>query len=158
MNEEKLLKLSKELKYLLKSEREKELIKCKNKEYENSNVINVAREIYASRGIDYNKLHKDFFNNLVDTVTEFLNIFKGKDKKDKRNMIIEVVYMVILLILIKVPFDLVKDIGLDYIEIFSTNNVLRMLWQLAFMLLYTVTLICTLLVLLRNFNKKYRKN
>ena len=73
-------------------------------------------------------------------------------------MIVEIIYMVILLILIKVPFDLVSDIGLDYIEIFSTNNVLRVLWQLAFMLLYTVTLVCTLLVLLRNFNKKYRNN
>ena len=158
MNDEKLLKLNKELKYLVKSEREKELIKYKDAAYENSNVKSVVKEIYAQRGIDYNKLHKDFLNNLVDTVTEFINVFKNKDSKVKRNMIVEIIYMVILLILIKVPFDLVSDIGLDYIEIFSTNNVLRVLWQLAFMLLYTVTLVCTLLVLLRNFNKKYRNN
>ena len=73
-------------------------------------------------------------------------------------MIIDIVYFVILLLLIKIPFDLVRDIGYEYLEMLSTNNTLYTLWNLAFLLIYTITLICTAIVLIKNFNSKYVNN
>ena len=71
-------------------------------------------------------------------------------------MYLEIVYIVLLLILMKIPFDLVRDIGYEYIELLTTNSLFYTLWNFAFLLLYTITLICSVIVLIRNFNKKYK--
>ena len=72
-------------------------------------------------------------------------------------MVIDIVYLVLLIILLKIPFDLVRDIGYEYIEMLSTNNLFYTLWNLAFLLIYTITIICAFVVLVRNFNNKYNK-
>ena len=85
-----------------------------------------------------------------------ITIFKSKEKATRNKMIVQIVYIVLLLILIKIPFDLVRDLGYDYIELLSTNNLIQTLWNFGFLLLYTVTMICTFVVLIRNFNAKFR--
>ena len=85
-----------------------------------------------------------------------MNIFKTKDSKTKRKMLVEIIYIILLLLLLKIPFDLVRDIGYDYIELLSTNNLYYNLWNIAFLVLYTITIFCTFLVLLKNFNNKYK--
>ena len=72
-------------------------------------------------------------------------------------MVVEVIYIILLLILIKVPFSLVRDIGYDYIKILTTNNVINILWNLFFLILYTITMLCALIVLIRNFKNSYKK-
>ena len=57
----------------------------------------------------------------------------------------------------KIPFDLIRDIGYEYIELISNNSILITTWNLVFLLLYTITIICVAIVLIRNFNKKYVK-
>lgn len=157
MKENRIKQLRSELHFLLKDEIEKELIENDAKlENEKISVKEIAKDIYLKRGLDVSKLKKGFMNNLVDNINEMSGLFKNKDKKTKNKMYLEIVYIILLLILMKIPFDLVRDIGYEYIELITTNSLFYTLWNLAFLLLYTVTLVCSFIVLIRNFNKKYR--
>ena len=158
MKENKINKLRSELKYLVEEERENEIKKISKKIDENTDVKKIAQEIYLERGLDYQKLNANIFLRLINEITNVVEVFKNKNGKDKRKMILEIVYIILLLILIKIPFNLVCDIGLEYINVISNNKVLNYIWNLAFLLLYTITIICTLIVLLRNFINKYNKN
>lgn len=158
MIEKREKQFKKELEYLTKEELGKELSLNKNN-IENTNIDlkTLAREIYAKRGLDVSKIKKGFLNSLVDELTKFSSLFYEKEKGTKGKMILEVVYIVILLVLLKIPFDLVRDIGLDYIMLMTTKTIYSNLWSFILLILYTITIICTFLVLIRNFNKKYSK-
>lgn len=157
MKEKRVKELKNELNVLLKEEVEKELIlNDSTLEDEKISVKDIAKEIYLKRGIDVSKLNKGLINNLIDNISELFNLFKNKDKKTKNKMYLEIVYIVLLLILMKIPFDLVRDIGYEYIELITTNSLFYTLWNFAFLLLYTITLICSVIALIRNFNKKYK--
>ena len=154
--EENIKKLEKELRFLTDEARKEEIEKNKQL-INNSKIKELARNIYISRGLDITKLKGSFTNNLMEELNNFFNSFKNKDKETKRKMIIDIIYLVLLIILLKIPFDLVRDIGYEYIEMLSTNNLLYTLWNLAFLLIYTITVICAFVVLVRNFNNKYNK-
>ena len=157
MKDENIKKLQKELKYLTKEAIDEEvknydLVLANN----NPDIKNIVNEIYRKRGIDSSKLKQGLFDNLVGNITEFGSLFKNKRSEIKRKMIIELIYMVLILVLLKIPFDLVRDIGFDYLDVLSTNNTYFTIWNILFLILYTITFICTLIILIRNFNKKYR--
>ena len=157
MKENRIKQLRNELNFLLKDEIEKELIEYNAKiEDESISVKEIAKEIYLKRGLDVSKLKKGFVNNLIDNINEMASLFKNKDKITKNRMYLEIVYILLLLILIKIPFDLVRDIGYEYIELITTNSLFYTLWNLIFLLLYTITFVCSFIVLIRNFNKKYK--
>lgn len=151
-------KLFKELKYLKNDIRNSEMESAKEKlDNPKIPIKEIAIEVYDRRGIDYNKLEKGSFNNIETLVSDFSNSFKGKDKKTTRKMILELIYILLIVILLKIPFDLVNDIGYEYIEILSTKQLYYNLWNIGFLILYTITFIATAIVLLRNFNEKYNK-
>ncbi len=151
-------KLFKELKYLKNDIRNSEMESAKEKlDNPKIPIKEIAIEIYDRRGIDYNKLEKGSFNNIETLVSDFSNSFKGKDKKTTRKMILELIYILLIVILLKIPFDLVNDIGYEYIEILSTKQLYYNLWNIGFLILYTITFIATAIVLIRNFNEKYNK-
>lgn len=154
--EDKVKLLEKELKYLTKDAIKEEISMNKNR-LEKEEVRVIANDIYLNRGLDITKLKRNITSNLMNDLGSAFSGFKEKDKTIKKSMIIDIIYFVILLILIKIPFDLVRDIGYEYIEMLSTNNMFYTLWNLAFLLLYTITLICTAIVLIKNFNSKYVK-
>ena len=159
MKEANIKRLEEELKYLVKEERVKEInnydLVLAN---DNPDIKKIAKEIYLRRGLDYDKLHKGFFNNLMDTITEFGTLFKSKKSDVKGKMIRDIIIMVLLLVLLKIPFDFVRDIGFDYIDVLTTNNTFYTIWNLAFLILYTIVFICTFIVLIRNFNNIYRNS
>ena len=156
MKEERIKKLNKALKYLVKEERVKEIAKYDEVlAKDDVNINNIVKNVYLSRGIDYQKLKGNVLNDLVDTISDLRSAFLNKDSKVRTKMIVDILYIVLVLVLIKLPFDLVRDIGYDYINILTTNNTFSIIWQLVFLLLYTITFICTLVVFLKNFVKKY---
>ncbi len=158
MIEKRKKALLKELRYLEEKAKNEEIeLNRESLENENIKIKDLAKEIYSKRGIDVSKLRGGFLNVFTDEISEFSSLFYNKDKKIRNKMILDLVYMVILLVLIKIPFDLVRDIGLDYIEIITTKTLYYNIWSLVFLILYTITIICTFLVLIRNFNKKYDK-
>ena len=148
--------LEKELKYLTKEAVQEEIRLNQNRlESKDINIKELANEIYLKRGIDISKLNRNVLSNLINDLSSIFSGFKDKDKSVKRKMIIDIVYSIILIILIKIPFDLVRDIGYEYIEMLSTNSVLFTIWNLSFLLLYTITALCTFVVLIKNFKNKY---
>ena len=156
MKEDRIKRLSKELKYLTDIEKQKEIAYYNNVlENNDVNIKDIAKEIYLRRGIDYNKLNRGIINNIINTITDLTTVFKNKDSKTKGKMITEIIYIAIILLLLKIPFDLIRDIGYDYIELLSTNNLYYNLWNIAFLILYTITIFCTFIVLIKNFNAKY---
>ena len=157
MKDDNIKKLNNELKFLADAERQKEIANYNTAlESNNADIKAIAKEIYLRRGIDYAKLNKGLFNNIINTITDLSTIFKNKDSKVKRKMIIEIIYIVLVLLLLKIPFDLVRDVGYDYIDLLSTNNTYYVLWNVLFLVLYTITIFCTFIVLIRNFNNKYK--
>lgn len=156
--DEKIKKLEKELKYLTNTAIKEEIDANKQKlENNDINIKLLADEIYLKRGVDISKLNRNLTGNLINDLNSAFNGFKDKDKKIKNKMILDIVYLVILIILIKIPVDLVRDIGYDYIELLSTSSLYYNLWNLAFLVIYTILAICTFIVLIKNFNNKYVK-
>lgn len=156
--EKNIKTLEKELKYLTKEARTEEIEKNKDLlNREDVNIKEISNNIYVNRGLDISKIDGGIIHNLTKELSNFINGFEKNSKEIKRKMFIEVIYMILLVILLKIPFDLVRDIGYDYIKILSTNGLIYTLWQLLFLILYTITGCCTIIVLIRNFNKKYNK-
>ena len=157
MKDEKVKKLKEELKYLLDAEIDVEIQKNQEKlEVADDDIQALAREIYNQRGLDVTKLKSGFLENLTMTITDLTNIFKDKDKNIKKKMVIDLILNILLLLLLKIPFDFVRDIGADYISAIANNQVVYNVWSLAFLLIYTLTLICTFIVLIKGFNRKYK--
>lgn len=160
---EYLNKLKSELCYLTKEELTKE-IDCYDKYFSNkleSEVITslgtpkeLAKKIYIKRGIDPSKLKKNFINNISESFVNLNSAFKNK-KNDTKLMVIDILYMFIILVLIKFPINLVRDIGFSYLDILTKNSTLELLWNLGFLIIYTIVAISVFVVLVRNFSKKY---
>lgn len=151
----KIKKLEKELKYLKEEVVLEEIENNKIKINNNINMKALAKEIYEKRGIDYSKLKTNILSNLINEFAFALEGIKNKSTVIKRKMVFDLISLILTVILIKIPFDLVRDIGYEYIEIFTTSNFLYTVWNLMFLILYTITLICSLIALIRNFNNKY---
>ena len=100
--------------------------------------------------------NSNIFNNITDTLTTFGSLFKNKDSKIRNKMIFDLLYIVVILVLIKLPFDLVRDIGYNYLDILLDNSAIDLLWRLGFLILYTITLLCCLIFFIKNFNNKYK--
>ncbi|MBE6157024.1 MAG: hypothetical protein E7161_04715 [Firmicutes bacterium] len=157
MKEKRIKELKQELKYLVDTEIKKEIEENIMKlEDSTINIKDLAREIYLKRGLDITKFKIGVIDGLINIIGEMVNLFKNRDKDIKKKMVLEIIYIAIILVLIKIPFDLVRDIGYEYIELLSTNILYYNLWNLAFLLIYTITIICTFIVFIRNFNNKYK--
>ncbi len=155
MEDKRIIKLRGKLKYLEASEIEKEIKANRDKLKTDKEIDKIAKEIYHKRGINYQKINNNIFNNFMYEIKQFVNIYKEKNKKIRRLMIFDLIYMIVLLILIKVPFILVKDISYEYIALLISNNIISKIWDLIFLIIYTITIICIFIVLMNNFNNKY---
>lgn len=154
--EEKIRLLEKELKYLKKEIIQEEIQKNKEKLKENISVKKIADDIYNSRGLDIDKLNRNITNNLINDLKFAFSEFKNKKTNIKIKMIVDLLFMVLILILFKIPFDLIRDIGYEYIEIISSNELYFIIWNLLFLVIYTVLILCAGFVLIKNFTKKYK--
>lgn len=153
MKEERIKKLRKELIYLVEPEIDKEInANILNLENDNVDIKKIAKEIYLKRGVDITKIKHSF----IDDLNDLTYLFKNKDKNIKKKMYIEIFYIIILIVLMKIPIDLVRDIGYEYIEMLSSELIYYNLWNLAFLIIYTVIVICALIIFIRNFNSKYK--
>jgi len=154
--DKKIKILERELRYLKKEVIIEEIENNKTGlDYKNVNIKSLAKDIYERRGIDYSKLKTNIFSVFINEFSLALDGIKNKSLNIKRKMIFDLLTLILIVVLIKIPFDLVRDIGYEYIEILTTSNFFYTLWDLLFLVLYTITLICSLISLIRNFNNKY---
>jgi len=157
MKDKRIKELRSELKYLLDVEIEKEINNYSEKINDESYEIKkLAEEIYLKRGLNLDKIKsKNAFKNIISLFDELLLIFDNNQGK-KKQMIIEIIYTIVLLILLKIPFNLIRDVGYEYIDIFSSNLLFTKIWNILFVILYTITIICGFITFIKNFVKKYK--
>lgn len=157
MKDKRIKELRSELKYLLDVEIEKEINNYSEKINDESYEIKkLAEEIYLKRGLNLDKIKsKNAFKNIISLFNELLLIFDNNQGK-KKQMIIEIIYTIVLLILLKIPFNLIRDVGYEYIDIFSSNLLFTKIWNILFVILYTITIISGFITFIKNFVKKYK--
>lgn len=78
---------------------------------------------------------KRFYNELVDLST----ILKNSDGKARMRIILDLLFLVVITCILKIPFIFIRDLGDNVIEaLFSSDTFLFALWGLLLELVYVV--------------------
>lgn len=156
MKEQRIKELRNLLKYLIDFEIDKEIeLNFSKLEDKNVDINKLACDIYLQRGLNINKIKKTN-KTLVERINDMIELFKIKDKNTKKKMFVDIIYIMLVIILVKIPFDLIRDIGYEYVEIISTKTLYNNIWNLIFLIMYTITIISIFIAFLNNFNNKYK--
>lgn len=136
--EEFIKELTKNLKYLNKKERNEELVYYENMENYNINPIKIANDIYKRRGINITITKNIKF---LDALNIIISNLESKDKKKLKNILLFFLWMLILIIIIKIPFIYIRDIIANiFIDTFKSDKVYA-LWVIILELIYALTAI-----------------
>lgn len=131
MNKDEFLnKLNKNLKYLNKKDRKELLEQYKNEDTTNLNPIEEANKIYKERNLKY-KI-KDF-DKFIPSVETIINNSKIID------IILFLIYCIILVILLKIPFIYVRDMISNIFYVLNTNTNYHTIWGLIIEGLYAIS-------------------
>ena len=111
--------------------------------------------IYLSHGLDYKKLYTGgtSFKGFKGALKRFFNIISGQDKKEAKNAILYVLYLILLVILLKIGFILVRDTLSTMIEDLLGNGIINKIYYLSFEIIYVL---CAILVFVKMFTKKFK--
>lgn len=92
---------------------------------------------------------------MINKFKFMINDFPHKEKEIKLKIIKEMIIDMIIILLSKIPFDLIKDMGLDHWKVLYKNSLYSSIWNLVFLNLYLITLICLIIFLFRSIYIKY---
>ena len=166
--EEKLNVLDeKEIKDILEEYKShiEEKVKDGNKEKEViesfGDIDELVEEILKAYKINAKKVNKgktasQYFNVLVDEMALFfkkvIKVFEGKKGDDFARIICKFILILILILILRVPFDIIKNLG---VEIFSEfpwflGRVISYIWKFIIELSYFVISILTIYVSIKN--------
>ena len=150
MDKDNFLKeLKYQLRYLTKEALEEEL---KNNQDYNSPPEDIANNIYQKRGLNIKVARKSSFLDSVATIIEAF-----KDKKNISNLLGFFLYVFLLIILIKIPFSLIRDMISTIFNVFFSNEIISTIWDLTFELLYAITAILIFIKFIKNKAQEYEK-
>ena len=150
MDKDNFLKeLKYQLRYLTKEALEEEL---KNNHDYNSPPEDIANNIYQKRGLNIKVARKSSFLDSVATIIEAF-----KDKKNISNLLGFFLYVFLLIILIKIPFSLIRDMISTIFNVFFSNEIISTIWDLTFELLYAITAILIFIKFIKNKAQEYEK-
>ena len=170
MNKDQFVELlNKKLFYLVDNEREKEVNKYISAidNYVNmgqdeafvinnfGNIDDLVTAIYLSHGLDYKKLFdKSYDDSNYDkgAFKNFISLLTSKNNKASRNAIFYVVYIFLLVILLKVFFIFVRDIGSQIFADMFKNKSFDKYYTLGFEIAYYLVAI---MVFVFMFKKKF---
>ncbi len=145
-NNEFLKELNKELRYLNKDARQNEIEKYSNLNNSNLNPHEIAQSIYNSYNI---KIFEK--ETLFNSVNIIINKLQSKNQKIIINIIKFFLYLLVLLIVIKIPFIYIRDLLGTFFESLLYTSKAITLWYLSYELLYAIT---TILIFIRLIKKK----
>ncbi len=139
MNKEEFLKkLERRLKFLTDEAKKEELKKYENLNNYDLEISNEVNKIYEARGLNI-KINKDL--SLIEAIGIIIDKLKIRDKKILGDIILFFVYLLLFIILIKIPFIFVRDMISSIFNVLVTNETLYTIWNLAFELLYAIAAI-----------------
>ena len=118
------------------------------------NVDDLVKAIYLSHGLDYKKL----FNSKLTTkgikgsFKNFYALVTGNDKKKARNALLSFLYIILLIILLKIVFIFIRDMGSQMFTDLFSNKTISKIYDLSFEVLYVLIAI---VVFFKMFTKKF---
>lgn len=166
MNRKEFLKkLRKELSFLEKKELEKEMLEYINKiDSSNSSDIEVIKgfgsmediikEVCKKHKLNYKQIKeekqgwfKNFYNDLIDLST----ILKNSDGKKRSKILLDILLLIVVTCVLKIPFIFLRDLGDRLIEaILKSNVTILAIWGLIIEIIYVIV---TLTFFIKTFKK-----
>lgn len=166
MNRKEFLRaLRKNLSFLTKEEMEKEILIYINKidgsKESDANVIksfgsmeDIVKEICVKHDLNYKTIRKGkdswlkkFYNELIELST----ILKKSDGKKRIRILLDVLLLIVIACILKIPFIFIRDLGDRLFEIFSNNDIrVLAIWGLSIEIFYVII---ALTFFIRTFRK-----
>ena len=114
----------------------------------------LVKAIYLSHGLDYKKLFtaKLSGRGIKNSFKNFFSIITGNDKKKLRNALFNFLYIIVLIILLKIVFIFVRDLGSSMFADFVSSNKVGKIYDLSFEILYVLV---ALIVFIKMFTKRF---
>ena len=114
----------------------------------------LVKAIYLSHGLDYKKLlsNKLSGKGIKNSFKNFYAIVTGSDKKKAKSAILSFLYIILLIILLKILFIFVRDLGLQVFNDIFSGKVFSKIYDISFEVLY---IIVALIVFFKMFAKKF---
>lgn len=161
--------LNLKLDYLVETEKNKEIEKYKSviDNYVNmgqseveavsslGSVDDLVSAIYLSHGLDYKKIStgKVTGKGLKIAFKNFYNAVTNKDKKVAGSALLYFLYLILLIILLKVVFIFIRDMGSQVFSDISVNSTVDKIYGIIFNVLYIASAI---LLFIKLFVKKFK--
>jgi len=166
MKEEVFEKIKREL-YILDDKVINEELNILSNKYEKSDgkldidYKNTIKEIYSKHGIDVNKLNSkrgffyNEFKNIYLGLEEFLATFTGNDFKTNFFNVLDILIIVFIVILLKIPFEFVNSLLTPVITEINLDiaNALVIILNI----LYAIVAIISFMILIKRSGKKASK-
>ncbi len=147
-----LRKLKRELKYLNRENLKLALREYKDLDNYNLNPVEEAKKIYDRLRVEIPVKQK-----FLDSISYIINIFKSKDKNLIQNMIVFFLYLLLVIIIIKVPFIYTRDMVSNIFSSLQEDGA-YVVWNLIIELLYTITSVFVLIYLINDKVKKLKNS
>lgn len=166
MNRKEFLKiLRKELSFLTKEELEKEVLYYINQidsaKEADTEIIKgfggmekIVKEVCKKHGLNYKEIKEEkqnWFKHFYTDLVELSTIVKNSNGKRRSKIIIDILILIVITCVLKIPFIFVRDLGDRLIEaILESNVTILAIWGLIIEFLYVF-------IALTFFVKTFRK-
>ena len=117
------------------------------------NPNDLVKAIYLSHGLDYKKIFggKVSGKGLKNAFKSFYSMISGNDKKQMKNAIIYFLYINLLVVLLKVVFIFIRDMGSQMFTDLFSNHTFSKIYDISFQVLY---IIVAVILFFKMFTKK----
>ena len=119
------------------------------------NIDDIVIATYLSHGLDYKKIadNKVSAKGLKGAVKNFFNIITGHDKKSARSAIFYLIYIILIAILVKVLFIIVRDQGSTIFSDLISSSVANKAYYAFFEVIY---IIVAFILFIKMFTKRFK--
>lgn len=101
------------------------------------------------------KKYFEWFETFYDDLLDLANVFKKSDNQKRMRMIIDLLFLVVITCVLKIPFIFVRNIGDNLISIILNGNInVLAIWGLLIEILYVIIALSFFMKTL----KKWMKN
>lgn len=160
--------LRNELRFLNEEEMEKEVLYYINKidssKQEDKEVIksfgsmnSIVKEVCKRHGINnalIKKNDKNSFQNFYKDLVELSTVLKNCDSKKKMKIILDILLLIVITCVLKIPFIFIRDLGDRGVETFFNSNVNALsIWGLCIEIIYVII---ALLFFIKTFRKWFK--
>ena len=160
-------KLRHHLKFLDKKELEEEVLLYINKidksKKSDTEVIesfgsmeSIVEEVCKRHHLDYHTVYRqqNFLKAFYDDLVELGSVLRNSDGKGRTKIILDLLLLIVITCVLKVPFIFIRDLGDQLIEIVMQSNLTALaLWGLFIEIIYVVL---ALLYFVRTFRKWFK--